>query len=377
MLVRPRGARFELRVKHRLLPRPFYASFDTEAEARDYGARLEALLARGIVPVDLIPAERRNDPLVASVVREAIDGSPPAREAILRLLAAEMRGLRMSAITYRWAEAWVTGMKRETRLAPGTIRKRVSALAIAIDAHHRRTDSTTANPLRLLPRGFATYTKEDAAALARAGECPRADVQRDRRLDAAEVERIRRALVGEKRPDRERPLDLPEGPALLMLFDLIVDTGLRLREAYTLRVEQFDMAHSTINVAGSKARAGEKKPRQVPIKPALKSRLKGYLKGRIGLMFPFWTGNPDDLDRTTSRLSRAFARAFEYAGCADLTEHDLRHEATCRWFEMRNGRGVWMFGDIEIARIMGWADPRMTLRYASLRGSDLANRFHQ
>ncbi|MCG9015218.1 hypothetical protein, partial [Laribacter hongkongensis] len=58
----------------------------------------------------------------------------------------------------------------------------------------------------------------------------------------------------------------------------------------------------------------------------------------------------------------------------DFTEHDLRHEATCRWFSMRDARGAWVFSDIEICRIMGWTDTRMALRYASLRGEDLSSR---
>ena len=40
---------------------------------------------------------------------------------------------------------------------------------------------------------------------------------------------------------------------------------------------------------------------------------------------------------------------------------------------LRNATG-WVFSEIEICRIMGWSDTRMMLRYASLRGSDLASR---
>ena len=53
------------------------------------------------------------------------------------------------------------------------------------------------------------------------------------------------------------------------------------------------------------------------------------------------------------RLSRAFARAFDYAGCADLREHDLRYEATCRWVLMRDQKGSWMFRTEELMKITG------------------------
>ena len=94
-------------------------------------------------------------------------------------------------------------------------------------------------------------------------------------------------------------------------------------------------------------------------------------------MFPsLWNGEDsrDELKRTTTLLLTRFGKLFEYAGVADLTEHDLRHEATCRWVEMRSGSGGWVFSDVRICRIMGWRDMNMMLRYASLRDEDLANR---
>lgn len=376
MVRQTRAGKFELRVRHKLLPRAFYATFNSEDEARSYGGRLEALLAQGIVVADLFPDDGPN-PRLELVIRDYLPGAaiPGSRRELLKLLQVELRAVRLSEVNYRWAEAWVTKMKRERRMAPGTIRKRVSALAIALDSHYRRQEKAWANPLRLLPRGYATYGDEDAAELAEQGHEARKDVERNRRLGPDEERRIRAALASEKRPDRERPLDLPDRRAFALLFDLIVETGMRLREAYTLRVDQIDLLHWTINVNGSKAKVGSKKPRQVPIKPALRGPLADYLTNRVGLVFPFWSGNPDELKKVTARLSAAFARLFNYARCSDLTEHDLRHEACCRWVTLRNSRGGWMFSDLEVCKIMGWSDPKMMLRYASLRGSDLAARF--
>ena len=58
----------------------------------------------------------------------------------------------------------------------------------------------------------------------------------------------------------------------------------------------------------------------------------------------------------------------------DCRGHDLRREAKCRWVEPRDAGGRWVFSEVEICKIMGWTDPRMMLRYASLRGTDLADR---
>jgi hypothetical protein len=44
---------FQLRVSHKLLPKDFWATFDTRDAAEQYGLQLEALLAQGIVPAAL------------------------------------------------------------------------------------------------------------------------------------------------------------------------------------------------------------------------------------------------------------------------------------------------------------------------------------
>ncbi|MEG1972916.1 MAG: hypothetical protein RR315_07105, partial [Oscillospiraceae bacterium] len=83
---------------------------------------------------------------------------------------------------------------------------------------------------------------------------------------------------------------------------------------------------------------------------------------------------PDEMDRVSHKLSNRFRTVFMYAGCDGLAEHDLRHEATCRWYEMRNPRtGDWMFREVEIPGMMGWAPgSKMPQRYASFRAEDLA-----
>ena len=116
------------------------------------------------------------------------------------------------------------------------------------------------------------------------------------------------------------------------------------------------------------------------MRPEVHQALTAYLSTRHLLpaadLFPFQTEEPGlTLKTVTSRLSGRFRIAFEYAGCHDLTEHDLRHEATCRWFELRDASGGWMFRSEEVNRVMGWAPgSAMAQRYASFRAEDLALR---
>lgn len=380
--VQVRSGRGQLRVTHKMLPRPFFRTFDDPAEARSYGDRLHALLDQGVVPAELLADEARgrDDPLLVEVIRGYSKATPitASDDELLGVMLDELVGVRVSGVTYLWAEGYVSDCKLKRHLAPGTIRKRVGALARVMDWHLRRTAEagrhTPANALRLLPRGYSTYSAGDAAQLATKQLEPKRDIARDRRLAPGEEARILAALAGAKREDRERGLVPDE--EFTMLYKLIVDTGLRLREAFTLRVDQVDLERGLIRVEGSKGHRGEIKPRTVPIKRQLDAELRAYVRGRVGLIFSFWNGSRDaqSLRRTSAKLSTRFGVLFDYARVPDFTEHDLRHEATCRWVALRLPAGGWVFSDIEICRVMGWSDTKMMLRYASLRGEDLVAR---
>lgn len=364
-----RGNRWQIRVPHKLLPKPYFSTFNSEDEARAYASQLEALLDRGIVPAEMLDAEKRgSDPLVSKLLEHYLAAAPiaPTDVPLVEGLKDAMKAVRLSGITAAWADGWVTDMKVAENLAPGTIRKRVGSLARAIDWYWRQHKDglPPVNALRLMPRGYSQYdSKADNA---------KRDIQRDRRLTPDEERAIRLALLGVKRADRERPLPLDADMALM--FDLILNTGLRLREAYTLRVDQVDLTRWVINVEGTKGERGRIKPRVVPLVKSLRDPLSAACADRVGRLFPFWDGTPEDKPRCTSRLSNRFKTLFEYAGVEDFTEHDLRHEATCRWVTMRDQSGRWVFSEIEVCKIMGWSDPKMMLRYASLRSEDLSAR---
>lgn len=368
---RPSG-RSQLRVTHRLLPRPFFATFDTAAEAQTYGTALHQMLDQGVVPVELqLPAERaaRENPALIELIRAYSKGFPltDSDSALLDTLVKELLGVRMSHITAHWVDKFVADCKRKRHLAPGTIRKRVGVLARVVDWHLRQTGAAQANPFRLLPRGYSVYSREDAAVVP-----AKRDVARDRRLAPDEAARIDAVLAGHKRDGRERAWG-PD-PQFEMIYRLIVWQGLRLKEAYTARVEDVDLKARVLHVRGSKGHRGEARPRVVPIRPEVLPALQAWCKGRVGLLFDYWDGTPEGARRAGAALSARFRTLFDYAGVPDFKEHDLRHEATCRWMSLRDKAGRWAFSEIEICRMMGWADPKIMMRYASLRGEDLAAR---
>lgn len=373
--IQPRAGRWQLRVVHKLLPKPFFHTFDDEAEARAYGAQLEGLLDNGIVPTELLDGQKRTEnPPLSRIITAYLSGSnvaPSDRPTLLQISKAE-GDTKLLSVTAAWADLWASRLKTDDHLAPSTIRKRVESLARVIDWHWRSKNETRLNPLRAMPRGYASPSSTEIAALKKAGKAVRRDVHRDRVLDAAELARVRAALAGQVREDRERAWG--KDAEFALLFELILATGMRLSEAYRLRVDQIDLARWVIRVEGSKGHRGAAKPRVVPVVPSLRPLLTAHCKNRVGLMFGFWDGTPKDRPRCTMRLSARFSTLLAYARVPDCTEHDLRHCATCTWFSLRDPAGRWVFSEIEICRIMGWSDPKMALRYASLRGEDLAAR---
>jgi hypothetical protein len=95
----------------------------------------------------------------------------------------DLAPLKLVDLNYQWAERWVRHMKLEVNLSPGSIRKRVQAVARAIDWHLRKSpDSMVGNPLRMLPRGYSIDNAKDAREVEALGKTARIDIQRDRRL---------------------------------------------------------------------------------------------------------------------------------------------------------------------------------------------------
>lgn len=386
--VRPTpSGNFELCIRHRLLPRRVYLTFATREAAETYGEQVDRLLRAGIVPAGLIEQQAKPGERLSIIVQAWINSgkAAPSELDTLERLRDEVGAMRLAELTYSWAEAWVKAMKLANNYAPGTIRKRIGALSRCLDDYLRtHPDVQLGNPLRLLPRGAAAYNARDAEEVKKLGLQPKVDTVRDRRLRRGEFDRIILTLAGQKRPDRERPLDLKEADALRMLFLLIYYTGIRLREAYTMLAGQVLMKERALRIRSSKQWYGREKWRTVPMRRELQAALAHYLGlreyGPADQLFPWWDGKWEakSLAYVTSRLSGQFSRIFEYAQCEGLTEHDLRHEATCQWYELRTPEGGWLFREQEIPTLMGWGpNSSMPARYASFRAEDLAQRLWQ
>lgn len=173
-----------------------------------------------------------------------------------------MEGVRIELFDYTWVECWVDGMKAAGR-APSTISKRVSGLARVMDwAMRRGLVQLDKNPLRMLPVGYCSKSLDRNKLWS--GE-------RDRRLEETEEGAIRSVLTDKN----ER-----------LLFDMALETAMRLGEMFTLKTADIDLVRRTIFLHQTKN--GSK--RQVPISSVLLKKLEAHGLSQTYLFEDWWQG---------------------------------------------------------------------------------------
>lgn len=323
-----------------VLPKPVSITFDSEEEGDRYALHADALLDKGVVPVEMREGAVGTLEALCDLY-EATVRMCRSEAALLPAIRKDVEGVRFASFDYGWVERWVEGFHAAGK-APSTITKRVSGLARVIDwAMRRNMIALTANPLRLLPRGYGSAGFDRNKSWA--GE-------RSRRLEPTEEGAIRKVLLNKE----ER-----------LLFDMALETAMRLGEMFTLKCADIDLTRRTIFV--HKSKTGTK--RQVPISSVLLKLLNSWDLTQEFVFSEWWKGG--DVKRKElvgHRLTHKFAKRFEQAGCPDFRFHDLRHEATSRIYERTN------LSDLEVGTITGHKGFRMLQRYANLRGSNLSAR---
>ncbi|MDR3159801.1 MAG: site-specific integrase [Zoogloeaceae bacterium] len=324
---------FEVRfLKKGVLDAPVYMTFPTRGDAEEFSRYASALLSRGTVPTEL--AAQMGAPQTLEDLLDAYNeapGLPDSERELVRYTRLRVKGVKTLSVGYEWAEGWVRSLKN-ARFSASSIKKRVGCLARCFDwAKRRGLLPLGENPLRLLPRGYAAI--------------PGVSGERDRRLSAAEEEALRKTL----RTREER-----------LLFDMALETAMRLSEMLSLRTDQVSLSEKTIYLFRTKN--GRK--RQVPMSSVMCRELAAWLPGCEGRVFPSWQHRPVRV--ASNRLSRLFAIRARQAGIEGLRFHDLRHEATSRLYERTT------LTDLQIAKITGHTDLKSLQRYANLRASELA-----
>jgi integrase len=175
---------------------------------------------------------------------------------------------------------------------------------------------------------------------------------RDRRLAEGEEERIVAACEGMRKD--------PMGWKLIIGFAL--ETAMRVGEILGMRWKEINLEKRFIVIP--KERAKTRKERQVPLSTkalAILTALKrpGAKSGdRVFSSFP----------ESSLQLGRGFKRITKRAGSVDLRFHDLRHEATSRFFERTP------LSMMEVAKITGHTQWSTLERYTKLTAQVMAEK---
>lgn len=169
---------------------------------------------------------------------------------------------------------------------------------------------------------------------------PKAAAGRDRRLQPGELERI---------------LENAQSEYLKIVILFALETAMRRGELVALQWQHIDLKKRVAMLYDTKN--GES--RAVPLSSRAVELLEALPRRIDGRVFPY---------TSAGSITQGFEIACRRAGIEGLRFHDLRHEATSRFFE--TGRLETM----EIASVTGHKTLQMLKRYTHLRAEDLARK---
>jgi len=228
--------------------------------------------------------------------------------------------LRLNHISTKMLQTWVDSASEV--YAADTVRKKAFTLSGMYSRAAKRWGyQDLVNPIKNL-------------------ELPSPGKGRTRRLQYGEYRRLMRAIVEVR-------------PALGPLVRLSIYTAMRRGELCGLKFSQINYRARFAHL--SKTKNGD--ARDVPLsRRAIRMFRLIESQSTTGKV---WDGTPD-------RYTKDFAAACKKAEIEDLVLHDLRHEATSRFFEVHN------LSIVEVQRITGHRSLKMLLRYTHLSPTNVA-----
>jgi len=164
---------------------------------------------------------------------------------------------------------------------------------------------------------------------------PRPNAGRDRRLMEGELEKLLQVVPASLHP--------------IVIF--AIETGMRRGEIAQMKWDHVDLKKRVLLIPETKS--GE--PRRIPLSTEAIRILSLQVRRLDGKVW----------DLVDSSITSAFKSACKVAGIDDLNFHDLRHEATSRFFE----KGL---NPMQVATITGHKTLQMLKRYTHLKAEDLA-----
>ena len=321
--IRKRGeGQYHVQIRKRGYPTQT-KTFTKEADARRWATILESEMERGV----FVSRTEAEGTLVAEVLQRYADEVLPTKRSE-QSDKSRLKTLMGAFGSYHLAS--------------------LSSSQVAKFRDHRLKvvgPQSVIHEINLMNRVLKTATMDWGIALP--GGLPTAQVRkpakprgRDRRVSEAEIAAI---------------LDTTESSELKTVVILAVETGMRRSELASLLWENIDLKKQTAHLPKTKTDV----PRTVPLSKTAVAVLRTFGMKTEGRVFSL----------QGESISQAFERACapHRANIEGLRFHDLRHEATSRFFE--KGLNV-----MEVAAITGHKTLDMLKRYTHLRAEDLAKK---
>lgn len=320
--IRKRNGQWQVQVRRRGFD-PVSKTFQTRQDATGWARQIEGEMDRSVY----VPRKAAESITVKALTDRYLKDVAPQKRSHramrydLLALGRHFRHRTLSTLTPTDVAAF-----RDARLASGcagaTVRKQLNVLARVIDTAGREWGiHAPTNPARMVSR-------------------PSPAPGRSRRVNRDEE----KALLDACRASRACNLDA--------IAVLALETGMRLGELLGLRWADVSLERRIAHLAMTKNGHARTVPLSIRAVELLQT-LRGDGRGRV---FPNW--------KDTLSFEHAWHRAVLKSKLEDLRFHDLRHEATTRFFE----RGL---NPMQVAAITGHKTLQMLKRYTHLRAEDL------
>ena len=317
---RKRSGSWQARIQQKNYP-DITKSFGTKIAAQQWARQVESQINLGIFHL----GPNLENTTFAELLNKYLENITPYKKGFenetYRINAWLRHPLANRAISTIRAPDFATW--RDTRLKNGigasTIRKDLSIISNLFNiAKTEWGFEALVNPIQLI-------------------KSPKLPRGRDRRVDIIEVQRLLESLN--------------ETNEVKVIVQLALETGMRRAEILSIEWKNVDLANRFLILPDTKN--GES--RAVPLSSKAMFLLNDIPRSFSGKVF-----------RTTpNAVTQAFNRACKRINIQNLRFHDLRHEATSRFFELG-------LNTMEVSAITGHKTLSMLKRYTHLKAKDLA-----
>jgi integrase len=328
-------------------------SFRSKREALAWARKVEAGIDQG-KSVRIAPAKFALALVIAEFREHYADTIVPSESQRLDTLERDLGEFSVAAFTPEIVEKYIKALLAK-KIPPPDNKKKTHYLYNG-DRERCYSDGTVRKFYYQLKKVMQWHARHRAYALDpylfdQQPVPPAWSGERSRRLEADEESRL--YLAADAGYSHQQ--------ALKNVVRFAIETAMRAQEVLKSRWQDLNMAGRTLNIPAEHVKT--KTFRQVP----LSSRAIDVIKSQLSLAKTgderiFWQWKDSIV------LGRAFKRLCYRAKIADLRFHDLRHEATSRFFE--RGR----LSDMEIMKITGHTQYSTLQRYVKLRPSVLAEK---